>query len=64
MENAEEVINAWWDLGDQLLVKYNIGFVYTEDRKREQVGYPEWWLKAVIEYDNMKPVEKFYNIKK
>jgi len=43
-------------------VKYNIGFVYTEDRKREQVGYPEWWLKAVIEYDNMKTVEDFYDV--
>ncbi|MDD4764809.1 MAG: C69 family dipeptidase [Atribacterota bacterium] len=64
-QNAEKVINAWWDLGDKLLVKYNIGFVYTsEDRQRKQVGYPEWWLKAVVEYDNRQTVEEFYNIEK
>ncbi len=64
-QNAQKVIDAWWDLGDKLLVKYNIGFVYTsEDRQRKQVGYPEWWLKAVIEHDNRKTVEEFYNIEK
>lgn len=62
MKNAEDVLNAWWNLGDQLLVKYNIGFIYSEDRQLKQVGYPEWWLKAVIDYDNKKTVKEFYHI--
>ena len=64
MENAKEVLNTWWDLADQLVLKYNHGFIYREGRQNEQVGYPDWWLRAIIEYDKMKTVQEIYNIQK
>jgi dipeptidase len=62
LNNAQNVINAWWKLGDDLLVRYNhIGFYDTEKRTRERTKpvYPEWWRKAVKAYDVlMAPEEK------
>jgi dipeptidase len=56
LNNANSVINAWWELGDQLLVKYNKLWNYdTETRKRNRLKYPDWWLKELIEYDKLKP---------
>jgi len=54
--HANKVVQAWWDLGDQLLVKYNQGYIYTKDRKAKEVGYPEEWLRLFIEKDHMKPI--------
>ncbi|MFW6160709.1 MAG: dipeptidase [Acidobacteriota bacterium] len=54
--NAQKVINAWWELGDFLLVKYNHLWMYdTEARKRQPLKYPDWWLKLLVEYNNLKP---------
>ena len=58
VNNASNVVNAWWDLGDQLLVKYNHFRIYNpETRKTGRATPPEWWLKAVVEYDKLKPQE-------
>ena len=59
MNNASSVVDAWWELGDQLLVKYNKVFIYdTETREQITIKYPEWWLKKIIEYDKLKPQEQ------
>lgn len=56
INNANRVVDAWWELGDQLLVKYNHLSVYdTKTRKRTQIAYPEWWLKEVIKHHNLQP---------
>jgi len=56
ISNANKVVDAWWKLGDSLLVKYNHFSIYdTENRKRTRLGYPEWWLKEVVEYHKLKP---------
>ncbi len=56
LNNANSVINAWWELGDQLLVKYNKLWIYdTQTRKRKAMKYPEWWLKELVEYNNLEP---------
>ena len=54
--NADLVINAWWKLGDDLLVKYNKFWIYdVKERRRLPLQYPEWWLKELIRYNNLKP---------
>ena len=49
-ENVETVRDAWWELFDFLLWKYNMGFV-TENGRVNTVSYPESWLRRVIEID-------------
>ncbi|MEI6242827.1 MAG: C69 family dipeptidase [Chlamydiota bacterium] len=48
MKNSEDVFGKWWDLSEQLLVKYNEGFINTSsDDFAKKVGYPVEWLKQV-----------------
>ncbi len=54
--NAQRVIDAWWKLGDDLLVKYNHLWVYdAKTRKRNPMIFPDWWLKLLVEYNGLKP---------
>ncbi|MFB0564238.1 MAG: dipeptidase [Candidatus Aminicenantaceae bacterium] len=56
--NANSVVNAWWELGDQILVKYNHLRLYdTENRKTRRLQYPEWWLRELVNYDKLVPQE-------
>ncbi|MBD3415196.1 MAG: hypothetical protein GF421_12310 [Candidatus Aminicenantes bacterium] len=56
VNHADSVIDAWWKLGDDLLVKYNHFRIYNpKTRKVGRVQTPKWWNKAVIEQDNLKP---------
>jgi dipeptidase len=55
-DNAEVVVNAWWKLGDDLLVKYNHLWIFdAKERKRNRPEYPDWYLKELIEYNEFKP---------
>ena len=57
--NANLVINAWWKLGDELLVKYNHLWIYeAKTRKQSLLPYPEWFLRALVEYNKLKPQEE------
>jgi len=54
--NATNVVNAWWNLGDQLLVKYNHLWIYdTQTRKRNALRFPDWYLKLLIETNKLSP---------
>ncbi len=54
--NANRVIDAWWKLGDDLLVKYNHLWVYdAKTRKRNALTFPDWWLKLLVEYNKLQP---------
>ena len=54
--NAQRVVDAWWELGDFLLVKYNHLWVYdVKNRKRSPLKYPDWWLKLLVEYNHLTP---------
>jgi len=54
--NANLVINAWWELGDWLLVKYNHWWLYdVKERKRKPLTYPDWWLKELVKSNKLKP---------
>ena len=46
---AEEVIRRWKELGEFLLMKYNDGYVKDENGRPQEVGYPEPWLRKVLE---------------
>ena len=55
-DNANLVVDAWWELGDQLLVKYNHLWIYdVENRKRRRLTYPDWWLRELVKYNNLQP---------
>ncbi len=57
--NAQRVIDAWWKLGDDLLVKYNHFWVYdAKTRKRGPMIFPDWWLKLLVEHNQLKPREE------
>ena len=48
--NAENVIKAWWELGDGLLVRFNHLSYYNFERRtveRRKMDFPELWKKAV-----------------
>jgi len=54
LNNAKNVVEAWWKLGDDLLVKFNhLKFYNLEKRQmdRSQPAYPEWWRKAIRIFD-------------
>lgn len=58
VNHAHSVVNAWWKLGDDLLVKYNHFRIYDpETRKIDRIQTPEWWNKALIEQEGLKPIE-------
>jgi dipeptidase len=58
VNNANRVIDAWWELGDQLLVKYDHLWLYdVENRKEKKLEYPEWWLRELVKYDKLIPQE-------
>jgi len=56
LNNATAVIDAWWKLGDDLLVKYNHLWIYdAKTRKQSIVKFPDWFLKLLVEYNKLTP---------
>ena len=56
LSNAQAVINAWWKLGDDLLVKFNKLWIYdTKTRKRSQLPFPDWYLRMLVETNKLQP---------
>ena len=52
LTNAQNVIAAWWKLGDDLWVKYNHLAGYTPgNRGIKRMPTPPWWNKAVKAFD-------------
>ncbi|MGB8957729.1 MAG: C69 family dipeptidase [Candidatus Aminicenantales bacterium] len=61
LNNAQNVVDAWWRLGDDLWVKYNhLGLYDAEKRRggRIPTANPEWWNKAVRAFDVLSEPEK------
>ena len=59
LNNAKTVVDAWWKLGDDLLVKYNHFRIYDpETRRAGRIQMPDWWNRAVIEQDKLEPVSR------
>ena len=54
---ANSVVQAWWELGDFLLVKYNhFRFYNPETRKTGRLQTEDWWNRALVEQENLTPV--------
>jgi dipeptidase len=47
--HAEAVVDKWRDLGEYLLTKYNDGYLKDENGRPQEKGYPEAWLRAVLD---------------
>jgi len=45
--HGENVVRRWKELGEDLLTKYNDGYVKDEKGRPKAVGYPEAWLRDV-----------------
>ncbi|OGD26628.1 MAG: hypothetical protein A2Y56_09805 [Candidatus Aminicenantes bacterium RBG_13_63_10] len=59
LSHAEALVNAWWRLGDQLLVKHNKLWLYDPaTRKRNPLKFPDWYLKELIRLNGLVPEEK------
>ena len=46
-QNASTVLDAWWQLSEQLYIKYNDGYLNTEKEIGHPLFYPAAWLKQV-----------------
>jgi dipeptidase len=56
LNNAAAVTAAWWKLGDEMMVKYNKLWIYeAKTRKRLPLTFPEWYLRALVDYNKLKP---------
>ncbi len=55
INHARDVIQAWWELGDNLLVKYNHFGIYNPEKRTVErsvlASPPAWWRKAIKIYD-------------
>ena len=48
VSHGEQVVRRWRELGEDLLTRYNDGYVKDENGRPREVGYPEEWLKRVV----------------
>ena len=44
-KNTLEVLDAWHKLAEHLYVKYNDGYLNTQEQVGQPLFYPSWWLK-------------------
>jgi len=51
VSHAEDVVRKWRALGEYLLTKHNDGYVLDEKGNSVGVGYPEDWLRRIVEPD-------------
>jgi len=61
LNNAQNVVQAWWKLGDDLLVKYNHLSLYDAAKRRRgriPTADPEWWNKATRVFDILMEPDK------
>lgn len=57
ISHALRVIEAWWDLGDKLLVKYNHLRIYDAEKRRSQrLSYTEEWKETLIKNKGLDPL--------
>ncbi len=57
LNNAKSVVGAWWELGNNLLVKYNHFRIYDPATRRAgRIQTPDWWNRSVVEQDKLQPL--------
>lgn len=48
VSQGERVVKRWIELGEQLLTKYNDGYIKDESGRPRAAGYPSEWLREVL----------------
>jgi len=48
VENGEQVVEKWKELGEYLMTKYNDGYVKDNSGKVGEMGYPDKWIEKVL----------------
>jgi dipeptidase len=48
VSQGEKVVKRWRELGENLICKYNDGYVKNEHGRPKEDGYPETWLRRVL----------------
>lgn len=48
LSHAEDIVRQWRDLGEELLTRYNDGYIKDADGRPQETGYPEPWLRTVV----------------
>jgi dipeptidase len=46
-ENSEKVVRTWWAFADELIAKYDDGYISIPGNRTYEVGYPQAWRDAV-----------------
>jgi len=46
---AEGMVERWQELGESILVRHNDGYVRDPEGEAEGVGYPEAWLRRILD---------------
>jgi len=49
VSQGEMVVKRWRELGEYLLTKYNDGYIKDEEGEPQEMGYPESWLRKVLQ---------------
>jgi dipeptidase len=49
LQQADRVVSRWRELGEELICRYNDGYVKDADGRPQEVGYPEPWLRHVVD---------------
>ncbi len=49
VSHANLIVDRWRDLGEYLIRKYNDGYIQRQPGKAEDLGYPDQWLRRVLE---------------
>jgi dipeptidase len=47
-DNAEMNLERWRQLGNQLITRYNDGYIQNENHRPKEVGYPLPWLQETV----------------
>jgi len=42
--NTQEIVHAWWEFSEYLIVKYNDGFISEKGNMAQPTGYTKEWL--------------------
>jgi dipeptidase len=61
LDNARNVVEAWWKLGDDLWLKYNHLALYNAEKRqsgRIRSANPDWWDRAVRAVDALAGIEE------
>ena len=49
LQQTENVVRRWRELGEDLLTRYNDGYVKDADGRPQEVGYPASWYRHVVD---------------